>query len=61
MVRQQMRIVLLLTRAASHLFAADAQAEEKEPSAIVEIGGADEPTIDSSIGKWFDSNHHSKE
>jgi hypothetical protein len=40
MVRRQMRILLLV--AALLPFAAEAQAEEKEPSAIVEIGGAGE-------------------
>ena len=40
MVHRQKRILLLI--AAPLLFAANAQAEEKEPSAIVEIGGAGE-------------------
>jgi hypothetical protein len=38
MVRRQMRILMLI--AAPLLFAANVQAQEKEPSAIVEIGGA---------------------
>ena len=40
MVPGRMPLLLLLTMAAPLLFAANAQAEEKEPSAILEIGGA---------------------
>ena len=50
MVRRQRQILLLI--AAPLLFAANAQADEKEPSAIVEIGGAGEWGLPGSSKFW---------